>query len=164
MEFFVGAYACMQRPIVGYGPWAIDEDNYYGAFLEKYGTDDDYKNYIELEKWWQTAVGISWQRLIPGHSHIIGFWLWYGIFGLIFWLYVLSQVVRFLRKDVATVPQWFGFLAVSLPTFLWHVFFSPLTGRVATGMFLVALMMTRAIRMGRVQLPDEMLYEISKYP
>lgn len=164
MEFFVGAYACIQRPIVGYGPWAVDQDNYYGTFLEKYGTDDDYRSYIEMEKWWRTVIGMPRLRLIPGHSHIIGFWLWYGIFGLLFWVYVLIQVVRFLRKDVATVPQWFGFLAVALPSFLWNVFFSPLTGRIPTGMFLVALMMTRAIRMGSVRIPDEMLQEMSKCP
>ena len=92
----------------------------------------------------------------------ISFWLWFGIFGLLFWLYVLFQYMRYFKKDLATVPQWFGPLGIFAAPFLWNFFFSPLGARVPTGIFIVLIMMTRAVRWGRFILPPEMVYEVER--
>ena len=159
VEFFVGAYACLKKPFVGYGPWAVDINGLYGEFVTKYGDAEDYAAYDKLRTWNLNHGNIRYS-FIPAHSHVISFWLWYGIAGLIFWLYVLFQFARYFRKDLATVPQWFGPLGVFAAPFLWNFFFSPLGSRVPVGIFIVLIMMTRAVRMGSMQLPPEMIQEI----
>ena len=47
LEFFVGSYAALKKPIVGYGPWALDVEGYYDEFLAKYGNADDYEEYLQ---------------------------------------------------------------------------------------------------------------------
>ena len=160
MEFFVGAYACLQRPLLGYGPWAMDEHGYYEEFLTKYGSYEDYEGYMKFKLTFERGHGVSYITPIPAHSHIMGFWLWYGIFGLLFWLYVLAQIFRYFKRDLATVPQWYGIIAVGVPSLLWNMFFSPFGDRVPTAMVMVGLMMTRAIRMGRVRMPFQMQKEV----
>lgn len=159
LEFFVGSYIAFKRPIVGYGPWALDYDGYYSDFLTKYGSAEDYESYLKYYEW-QLKNGQSFITLIPAHSHIVGFWVWYGIFGLVFWIYILFQIVRYFRRDLATVPYWYGMLAAMTPSFLWSVFFSPFGDRVGEAMFIVFLLMTKAVRLGRVDLPPEMIHRI----
>lgn len=161
MEFFVGAYACLQKPFVGYGPWAVDREGLYENFVVRYGDSDDIAAF-EKDRKWQERLGYRRQIFIPAHSHIVSFWLWYGIAGLVFWLYVLFQYMRYFKKDLATVPQWFGPLGVYAAPFLWNFFFSPLGARVPTGIFIVLIMLTRAVRMGGMQLPQEMMIEIQR--
>ena len=161
VEFFVGLYACIQNPFIGYGPWAIDEDGLYEQFITKYGDTDDFAAFEGARKW-QREHGYRRIGFIPSHSYIISFWVAYGISGLIFWLYVLSQCIRYFRKDLATVPQWFGPIAVFMVPFLWNFFFSPLGARVPIGIFIVLIMMTRAVRIGSVQLPVEMILDIER--
>ena len=161
MESFCGLIACVDKPIIGFGPWARDEFGYTAEFLKKYGTYDDFTNYLRAQQY-SLKMGLD-AHLIPGHAYITQFWLWYGIFGLIFWLYVVFVLVRYLRQDCYAVPQWYMWLAASIPGFLWGVFFSPFTERVGSMVFVVAVLMARAVRQGRQQLPDEMLAEIAKY-
>lgn len=156
LEFFVGLYANLQKPIIGYGPWALDQDGYYEDFLYKYGSSEDFDKY-QITKEWQLKQGYFVRNLLPSHSHIIGFWQAYGIAGLLLWLYVLGQIVRYFRKDLISVPAWFGFIAVATPSLLWNVFFSPLGDRISVAMFMVALMFTRSVRMGRFYLPHSMM-------
>ncbi len=161
LEFFVGTYAAFRRPIVGYGPWALDVYGYYDEFLAKYGTADDYEEYLRAQAY-QQKVGHSFVRLLGAHSHIIGSWLKYGICGLFFWLYVLWVIIRYFRKDLSAVPQWFGLLAVSTPSFLWSVMFSPFGDRVWETMLVVFMLAAHAVRRGRIHLPFEMIKEIEK--
>lgn len=160
-EFFVGAYACLQKPFIGYGPWAVDREGFYEHFVTQYGDAEDIAAFEKNRKW-QERVGYRRIGFIPAHSHVISFWLWFGIFGLLFWLYVLFQYMRYFKKDLATVPQWFGPLGIFAAPFLWNFFFSPLGARVPTGIFIVLIMMTRAVRWGRFILPPEMVYEVER--
>ncbi len=161
LEFFVGLYAAMKKPIVGYGPWALDVYGYHDEFLAKYGNADDYEAYLR-EQVWQQRVGHSYVRTLGAHSHLIGAWIRHGIFGFLFWGYVLWQIVRYFRHDLATVPQWFGMLAIGAPSLVWGILFSPFGDRIAVTMVVVYLLMTRAIRLNKVQLPLEMIMEIKK--
>ena len=152
-ESFAGLFACFDKPIVGWGPWAMDKDGYWLDFINKYGDPDDYKVYYESEL--RHGSG-----MIPCHSHIVEFWLWYGIFGLILWLYVLYVFMRFMKQDCAAVPQWFFWLACSIPGTVWHIFFSPLGSRTGIQFFVVACLMARAVRKGTFKLPASMEQEI----
>lgn len=160
MESFCGLIACIDKPIVGFGPWAQDRFGYTAEFLEKYGTYDDYMNYLRSEQY-GLMMGYD-AHLIPCHAYITQFWLWYGIFGLIFWLYVVFVLVRYLRQDCYAVPQWYMWLAASIPGFMWGIFFSPFSERVGVMVFVVAVLMVRAVRKGTQPLPTEMVVELQK--
>jgi hypothetical protein len=160
MESFCGLIACVDKPFIGFGPWAIDESGYTDEFLNKYGKIEDYENYIRSEQYKMLNGGIK--RLIPCHAYITEFWLWYGIFGLLFWLYVIFVLLRYLKHDCWAVPQWYMWIAASIPGYFWGIFFSPWSDRVGGIVFVVACLMARAVRMGAQQLPDYMEEEIFK--
>lgn len=160
MESFCGLIACIDKPIVGFGPWAMDNDGYTGEFLDKYGTYEDSVAYYKSRER-RLSYGIT-THLIPAHAHITEFWLWYGIFGLIFWLYVIFVFIRYLKQDCWVVPQWFMWIAASIPAYFWSIFFNPWADRTRGVVFIVACLMARAVRMGAQRLPDYMEEEIFK--
>lgn len=160
MEAFCGLIACVDKPIVGFGPWALDKDGYVGEFLTKYGTYEDYMRYIErLERARQGGDVIG---LIQCHAYITQFWLWYGIFGLLFWLYIIFVFLRYLKQDCWAVPQWFMWIAASIPGYFWGIFFSPWSNRVGGILFIVACLMARAIRKNKMIMPYYMIKEINQ--
>ena len=159
-ESFIGLLACRDKPIVGWGPWAMDECGYVEEFMMKYGTLEDVENLFKMNEW-RMRYGIT-QMMLPCHAYITEFWAWYGVWGLVFWLYIIYVLLRYLRQDVAVVPQWFAWLACSIPGMFWGIFFSPFSNRVEIPLFVVACLMARAVRRGRFQLPPVMIVEIEK--
>jgi hypothetical protein len=160
MESFCGLIACVDKPIIGFGPWAIDNGGYTEEFISKYADGEDYQKFIELELAKQ-RYGITGWSLIPCHSYIVEFWLWYGIFGLIFWLYVLYVLLRYIKEDCYAVPHMFMWLACGIPMYLWNIFFSPFGNRTGTILFIVAVLMVRAVRKGLLPLASQMLTEVN---
>lgn len=160
MESFCGLIACVDKPIVGFGPWALDKNGYVETFLTKYGTHEDYMRHIsKLEYARQSGDVIG---MIPCHAHITEFWLWFGIFGLLFWVYVIFVLLRYLKQDCWAVPQWFMWIAASIPGYFWGIFFSPWASRVSGILFVVACLMVRAVRQRRIALPPTMIREIQR--
>ena len=155
MESFCGLIACADKPIVGFGPWAQDKWGYVEEFLAKYGDPEDLKRLLSRRR-----TGDYTDSLIPCHAYITSFWLWYGIFGLVFWLYVLFVFMRYLKQDCWAVPQWFAWLACGIPGYCWQIFFSPLNNRFSPILFVVACLMARAVRKGTFVLPRDMQEEI----
>lgn len=160
-DAFVGLLAVADSPIIGKGYWALDTEGYYEEFLAKYGNPDDYEQYIK-NKLYYASNGYATQKLIACHSHITSFWVWYGLPGLLFWLYVIYVIFRFLRHDVAVVPQWYYWLAAGVPGLLWHICFSPFNNRIGLPLLVVGMLLARAIRFGRYQLPKSMIMEIEE--
>lgn len=159
---FIGLLACRDKPIVGWGPWALDQNGYVEEFMTRFGTQEDLDMLIS-NKAWQIRTGrASALHLLECHAYITEFWAWYGIFGLIFILYVIFALLRYLRQDVAAVPQWYAWLACSVPGMFWGIFFSPFADRVGVPLFVVACLMARAVRKGTYRLPVEMIREIEK--
>ena len=81
---------------------------------------------------------------------------------MIFILYIIFVLARYLKQDVAAVPQWFAWLACFVPSMFWAIFFSPLTDRFGTSLFVVACLMARAARKGAFRLPIAMIAEVEK--
>lgn len=130
-EFFVGIFAAKDHPIVGRGSWAIDKDEIWPEFVRRYGSLEDYE---------VLAKAISqygYSRYIPFHSHIVTYWMWHGIFGLFFWLYVLCLVIKTLFRGMYVNYEHFGFFALAIPAFMWDIFFSPAGLRVYESMLFV---------------------------
>lgn len=160
MESFCGLIACVDKPIVGFGPWAKDDGGYIGEFLSKYGTFEDYQGYIRATERQLSQGNVT--HMIPVHAYITEFWCWFGIFGLLFWVYVIFVLLRYLKQDCWAVPQWFMWIAASIPGYFWSIFFSPWSDRIGGIVFVVACLMARAVRMGVQPLPDYMEEEIFK--
>ena len=154
MESFCGLIACVDKPIIGFGPWAMDDGGYTEKFLMRYGKEEDIVALLK-RKAFGTDVG-----MIQCHAYLTEFWLWFGITGLIFWIYVFFVLLRYLKEDCWAIPQWFAWLACAIPGFCWNIFFSPLNNRFTPILFVVACLMARAVRRGRFVLPPEMLQEI----
>ena len=159
-DAFIGLLAARDKPIVGWGPWAQDDGGRYRKeFLSKYGTLEDYDEFLKFESGGYLQMRLN---LISCHSHITEFWVWYGIFGLAFILYTAFVLIRFIKDDVYAVPQWFAWLACGTPSMLWHICFSPFAHRVTFPMMVVGCLMARAINKGRFQLPFDMIREIEE--
>ena len=161
LDSFVGLLAVADSPILGKGYWAPDTGRYYETFLSKYGNAEDYEKYIKREMFF-AKKGIYRERLISCHSHITSFWLWYGLPGLLFMVYVIYSIFRFIRHDASAIPQWFYWLAASVPGEMWHIFFSPFDARIGLPLMVIGMLMARAVRLGRYQLPWEMIREIEE--
>ncbi len=162
-ESLIGLLACRDKPIIGWGPWAVDQNGYAEEFIERFGTVED------LVKLQQSKIRLAKSGILYGsgfllscHAYITEFWAWYGIFGLIFWLYVIFVLLRYLKQDVNAVPHWFAWLACSVPGFLWNIFFNPLSERFGAPLFVVACLMARAVRKGSFRLPYDMILEVEK--
>lgn len=160
-EFFVGLLASFEKPLIGHGPWAFDNGEHTHEFLMKYGDEEDVER-IAKENAYYHRLGVTPISYIPCHSHIVGFWLWWGVAGFVYWLYVLYAIFRYLHKESHVIPQWFGFLAAGAPTFLWHMFFSGFGFRIVTLPYVCALVIAHNVAIGRMKLPMNMELEAQK--
>jgi hypothetical protein len=77
-------------------------------------------------------------------------------------MYVLYVVFRYLRYDACAMPQWFFWLAAGVPGFMWALLFSPFNSRVGLPLWVVGMLMARAVRQGKYRLPESMAAEIEK--
>lgn len=162
-EAFVCVYAALDKPLVGFGPWAVDEEGYYKAFWDKYGSDEDFIERMKSDAYRARNGLMERTRYIPVHSHIFGQWVWYGIFGLLLWVYALYLVAMYFRKYVDVMPQWYGIMALLLPRLCWDIFFSPLFARVETMAIMVAILISRAIYERRMGYDSETICSRMKF-
>ena len=160
-EFFIGFLEALNKPWVGHGPWALDNGEATMYFLEKYGDAEDFQEAIESMRY-RARNGISSLGYIPAHSHIASFFLWFGVIGLVYWLYVMYAMFRYFKKEMTAAPHWFGVVALSAPSFLWALFFSGFGYRIITMPYVVLLFMTHAYYKGVRRLPIEIEIGIRK--
>lgn len=121
-DFFVSLIAALDRPILGWGSHALDYNNCQVDFALKYGSDKAIEEALQFRR----RVGIP---RLPMHSPLTAFWAWHGIFGFLFWAYALYLILVVFIKHIADFPPYFGYLAISVPSFLWIILASPYTQR-----------------------------------
>lgn len=144
-EVFMGGYACIKRPIVGYGPWARDDSGVIEEYMRKFGDADDYDLLLRSQAD-RRRLGMGIRRmLIPGHSCIVGWWLWYGVLGLPFWGYALHLIYKLVRYHLGDVPSFYGYFAIMIPTQLWAIFFSPFGARLPWAFFFAMILLVRTV-------------------
>lgn len=136
-DFFIGLFAALDKPLIGHGSHALDTYGYERDYLVRYGSDSEIELYEKL-------LRLGRLRTIRAHSHVICYWMWHGVFGLLFWLYVLYLLIVTLKNRLSYVPEWFGYLAIVIPSFLWDYFFSPFGLRVSESvLFCVMLVLSK---------------------
>ncbi len=138
IEFFVGGYAASQHPIVGRGSWAIDYDGLYLEFLNKYGAPEDYARALQF---FTNHPGI--RKRIPAHSHLMTYWMWHGVFGLLFWAYVLALLLKTLIRNLDAIPELFGYLSLGIPIFVWDIMFSPAGNRIPEVVIIILCLLSQ---------------------
>ena len=160
-DFFIGFLEALNKPWIGHGPWAFDNGEARQDFLAKYGDDEDYEEALKSERY-RIKNGLSTMSFIPAHSHIASFFLWFGVVGLVYWLYVIYAIFRYLHKEMASAPHWFAPLALATPSFMWLLFFSGFAYRIATMPYVVLLFMAHAYYTGAKRLPTEIEMKIRR--
>lgn len=133
-ETFIGLIAALDKPIIGHGSVAIDDHGYVLDYFSQYGS---LAEYLHLEESRQKFGA----RIIPAHSHLVNYWMWHGVFALIFWLSVFYLAIRTLLFRMHVYPGWYGYFAVMIPPFLWDLFFSPFGLRVLKCTMFVAFLL-----------------------
>lgn len=156
-EFFIGLTAALDKPLIGHGPWALDNKGYTSDYMARYALPEDYDQYLKAK-----AYNPSYVRLIPAHSQIVGFWVSFGIMGLILWGYILYLYCSVFKKGLSSIPQWFGFFALGIPAAIWHCLFSPFGARGSRVLLIACIIIARAVAKGRIVLSNEMQYEVVK--
>ena len=141
-EFFVGLAACIEKPIMGYGPWARDNDGFLYRYIQENGSDESLENYNRAIKYGITPG-------LPSHSYVITFWLWFGILGLICMLYTGWLYFTTLKNRMHVVPELYGYFAFMLPSVAWAWFFSPFGNRTGSTLLMVLCLFTKAIDEGK---------------
>lgn len=122
-EVWMGLYAIKNSPILGFGSFAKDKEGYALRFLQKFDPDNI-----------SVFNSFRYETDIPAHSHIVCAWLWHGLFGLLFWLYILYLCLLFLWKYILKDPPLIAFSLLMIFIFLWNIFFSPFGDRIGTAM------------------------------
>ena len=111
-EILASSQAVMDSPILGHGSWAKDP------------------KYVDVlvglkRKLGYSVMGESETCLIPTHSHIMQAWVWAGILGTVFWVWILFLPTRIFARLYRTpepltpLLAFFGFLLI------WDILFSP---------------------------------------
>jgi hypothetical protein len=117
-EFTIGLRAAMDSPIIGHGSWAKDSRYFemlYDALVESGEQRESSGDIYTGED----------EPLIPGHSAIVTAWVWAGITGLIFWLYMAWYFLRGMMRVAILRPPLAPYIMWLLISTWWDIFFSP---------------------------------------
>lgn len=152
-EFFVSFRAVFDKPILGHGPRAEDTNGYWMKFVSEYG---DERDILSMQNSLALAAQHGQRVTIPSHSHIMGGWLHYGIFGFIFYAWILLLIYQHFKRHMGAIPQWYGFFASFVPYYMWNIFFSPFGSRWMFAILMTCIFYARAIGRGYLQLPIEL--------
>lgn len=110
-EVFVGILAAIERPIIGYGPWAVDVSGKFSQLifvLRDNGLTGDFTRYI------------------PTHSVIVGSWVWGGVLGLLSILYIARRFFLLVLSAIKIRHYMLPLIGVICGMSLWHFVFSPI--------------------------------------
>lgn len=133
-ELLVSIPAVYDSPILGHGSWAKDRIYYIGEVraLSLMG----YKGAVDLSR--EELI----DGLIPAHSYLLQAWVYGGIVGALFWVWIYVLVVRSIMRvypaTVLLLPL-ASFMAFSL---FWDILFSPYgaTTRIIMPYYIATLM------------------------
>lgn len=111
-EIFSEYLAISESPIIGHGSYAPMTAEFRQKLLPWLLENNLKTNLIQLES------GIDY--VIPVHSGILAFWVWFGILSVPFFAYVLHKAILVIRTRA--LPPIIYYFAILI---CWDVFFSP---------------------------------------
>lgn len=115
-ELAVGLRAALDKPIIGHGSWAKDF-----KYMEMLNDMEVEAGVIDSSGDFEEGAN----GLIPGHSQIVTAWVWAGIAGLVFWLYMAWFILKgILRVAIIRPPMAPAYMSFLIGIW-WDIFFSP---------------------------------------
>jgi hypothetical protein len=135
LDFFEGIYGALQRPILGYGSYAQDTTDIRKHFAEALGLQASQSN----------------QRGLPGHSHIVGAWLFAGALSLPFWVYTIKILGTFVLRAATADQKMIGYFLTVVLYSLWNIMFSPFSNRIDLAFVIAfAIILTNRVKQRRL--------------
>lgn len=127
-DFIQSIYLISKKPIMGYGSYAKD-------------------NYRQLEDYYR-ANGLTYNtvklrdKMLPGHSYLMGGWVYSGILGFIFWIYIIIQIIKYIREGILYDSRLVGINTLLTFAILWNIFFSPFADRLNFLFYITMVVLT----------------------
>lgn len=126
-DFLASLYAISKKPVFGYGSYAKDKNHLYDRFNKMIGMPSS------------PGAKSSALKHVPGHSYMLGAWVYAGILGFVFWLFILKTIFSFLRQHLFEDPQLLCMNLMLTFSMLWDIFFSPFSDRLNFVMYIVLI-------------------------
>lgn len=114
-DFFMSAALVFQNPVLGYGSYAEDKNGFREDFLWRHGMD----------------LSVSQDsNMLPGHSYLLGAWVYAGLLGALFFIFVLKIVFKTLKYGNFLYDTRMSamYLYVTI-LYVWNILFSPFADR-----------------------------------
>jgi hypothetical protein len=153
--FFVGVWAGCNKPVLGHGSWPLDTYGYTQQVVDYFQIETQDARLMTKKLYW-----------IPCHSAIVGGWVEHGIFGLLFWLFVLYLAFVNFPRAAIVFPAYAGLYAIIFSEMVWHILFSPAGHRVIAAAKIVAMLLVddgwrRQTKNIRLQVGDAVRAKVS---
>lgn len=128
-EILISTRAFLDKPLLGHGSWAKDKAGYLTNF-------EGERNRLGYESL-PDDTELDSNSLITAHSVLMGTLVWAGIFGGMFWIFILYSMTKQFLASMRQLPFYYYVGMVGLT---WNILFSPLGAslRWSTAVFLGA--------------------------
>lgn len=123
-DFFESFDMAIKSPAFGYGSYARWNNINYSNTASRHM---DYPFNKEDE-------------MIPGHSYLMGAWTYSGILGLIFWIYVLYEMIKFVNNALIYDKKLIGINVLMSFMMFWNIMFSPFSDRLNLVYYMVLIL------------------------
>lgn len=117
-QLLVGAIAALDRPFFGYGTHQSEAASAYFMMLIYEIGDTPLVNEVFLERKIDSGM-------LPAHSAILEAWHLFGIFGLIFWLWVMHRIVKVFFTSMSRPGPVSSVVIFLVPQLLFSIVFNP---------------------------------------
>ena len=133
-EILVSSRAVMDSPILGHGSYAKDF-----KYVEMLVDLQTRMGLPPEESMWDLEEGGS--GLIPAHSHLMSAWVYAGVLGAVFWIYLWPLTLKGILKVAILKPPLTPIYTYMLIGLLWDILFSPFGAQVrVTCAFLIIVL------------------------
>ena len=132
LDAFQSLYLVSINPIIGYGSYAKDKKELIRQFDKETNRDRN--------------------DLLPGHSYILGAWVYSGILGGLFWVYILYLIFIFIKDKILLDDKLIGINALITFQMLWNILFSPFADRLNFLFFITLVIIQINLRKSEYEL------------
>lgn len=108
-DAFQSLFLISNNPIIGYGSYAKDKN--------------------ELIRQFDKETNRGKNDMLPGHSYVLGAWVYSGILGALFWIYILYLIFVFIKDKILLNDKLIGINVLLSFQMLWNILFSPFADR-----------------------------------
>ncbi|MBQ6187232.1 MAG: hypothetical protein IJK49_04745 [Prevotella sp.] len=125
-DFFESLYLVSKNPAIGYGSYAKDKNRTAYNYRKQYNKHSKYES----------------TDILPGHSYILGAWVYSGILGFIFFAFVLYLMLKSFISGAALYDRRMTGIYIYVTfMFLWDILFSPFQNRINLVFYIITIIL-----------------------